>query len=1505
MSQDRRNLGALAPGDGPAVGAKRDAGDVSRAPGLEFSVVFGAVLGPPGTAAGGQGNSLSLPITGWVIDITASVIFILIVIFLILLVVRELKLRSARPRTPWSERPQTEAFDQLRMFGDRSYRWPSATAVGTPDPLGIYEFVEIIGRQIVNAGETSLAVAIDAEWGMGKSSAMWMLRQWLEQQGCLTIWFDAWKYRRSDMQRAFISTVIAGVPPTTWSRYLTPGSERLRLIKQTGDLIGKATRLGQVGTLIAAAFGDESYYRNKFEDDFHDVIKTWAEQQKGRRPLVVIFIDDLDRCQPAEVARVLETVKLFFDTPGCIFVFGYDALLVAKSIENDNHGIVRDGLIYLKKLVQFTFRLPQPSPDALRAFLDANIADRRLSSLLSHLHDETDYHALILQGTGGNLRDIKRFLDALVVSAQVIQRQLIDTSSYLALCLLVMLQVRWPRCHHDLERATRMEELRAFIAEIYWYLEQEEKRRAAQRVAWGEYPRASAETPPDAKANLAQSERAREREDDINLRMPWLKGNAELQAFLRRYQLRGLEDDIQRLIRTGLPMVDRAALAEDILAEEDEILFGARGFTPHPYMIPTATGQFTDLGSEFEQVMERLKSAQRGAVVTITGLGGIGKTTLAAIAAERLRDEGLYKDGIAWVVGAGRSDPVEVLRDALGQLMPRGELPDGATIEMFGNLAARWLKDKDVLVVIDGVEPSLPIEQVVATLRTAGATLLLTARQSLDALSSDRIVLTGLSPAEALDLFYSQIGRTPSTLSKSDREAAQRIVSALAFHPLLIRLAAAYAVQRLRSLSALALELSTPQAAGVTAAIQRSTGLLASDAHRLFAACGAFATRDCGQRALVALGNTIGIAQVEAKIEQLVASNLVERYTATDMPNLGDRERLALNPLVREHVIGLLQRAEESEREQVHNALSAYYARYCVDMAAIAPEALDRDAANIQAALVGALERNEDAQVTGIAVGLGLLWNARGNTEESLRLLPRALEAARRVAAQSGHREDELRVADIALIYAQAQRRDGQIEQARKTLEENLAARRELGDRRGEGRVLAQLGLMERLAGHMAEAARYFEQGLAIRQAEGDFAGEAYDLSQLGQIAKTRGHLDEAEQYFTRSLELRRKAGDRAGEADDLGYLGDVGRLRGDTDIAAGFFRQSLEKARAAGYPRAEATAYSHLGQLERVRGNLDQAQDYLEESLKIRRQMRDRRREGFDLGLLGRIEQARGRLDLAEERFTQSLEIAHAVQDIRGIAAVLSSLAQLDLARGNLARAEAYLTKSLPLRDETQDAQGKSVDLSQMGRLYLDRGDFEKAAQYFHESLEIDRASKDLPGEGVDLSQLALVAIEAGRPKDAESYLQSSLPIRRQVHDARGEGVDLSLMGRIAFEREQFQEAETHFQQSLALARQVQNRRGEGVNLRYLGLIAAQRGDLDQAEQWLRTSLDTAEQVQNGLDIADAKRELGRFLIRHRDQRDVGCTLLSEAVRRYHDVGASWWERRAREQAHALGCVV
>ncbi len=70
----------------------------------------------------------------------------------------------------------------------------------------------------------------------------------------------------------------------------------------------------------------------------------------------MIFIDDLDRCPVPRIVKVLETIKLFMDKKGCIFVIGAANKIIIKALKETYK---EDAEKFMAKIVQVTFNLPQ------------------------------------------------------------------------------------------------------------------------------------------------------------------------------------------------------------------------------------------------------------------------------------------------------------------------------------------------------------------------------------------------------------------------------------------------------------------------------------------------------------------------------------------------------------------------------------------------------------------------------------------------------------------------------------------------------------------------------------------------------------------------------------------------------------------------------------------------------------------------------------------------------------------------------------------------------------------------------------------------------------------------------------------------------------------------------------------------------------------------------------------------------------------------------------------
>jgi tetratricopeptide (TPR) repeat protein len=211
---------------------------------------------------------------------------------------------------------------------------------------------------------------------------------------------------------------------------------------------------------------------------------------------------------------------------------------------------------------------------------------------------------------------------------------------------------------------------------------------------------------------------------------------------------------------------------------------------------------------------------------------------------------------------------------------------------------------------------------------------------------------------------------------------------------------------------------------------------------------------------------------------------------------------------------------------------------------------------NLQAALEWTLDNRETEMSLELAGALWRYWWMHGHFNEGREWLERALAlpagpSAARGRALHGHG-----------ILAREQ---GDLEQARSSLEESLKIQRRLQDKTGLANVLNSLGMLCQYQKDYDQASTYYEESLAYRQETGDRRGIAVSLNNLAIVDYVRRNVARAEALYGKSLELFQEVQDARGIAAAQINLGYIMLELEDAGRADGYFRQSLAVSRSLG----------------------------------------------------------------------------------------------------------------------------------------------------------------------------------------------------------------------------------------------------------------------------------------------------------------------------------------------------
>lgn len=218
--------------------------------------------------------------------------------------------------------------------------------------------------------------------------------------------------------------------------------------------------------------------------------------------------------------------------------------------------------------------------------------------------------------------------------------------------------------------------------------------------------------------------------------------------------------------------------------------------------------------------------------------------------------------------------------------------------------------------------------------------------------------------------------------------------------------------------------------------------------------------------------------------------------------------------------------------------------------------------------------------------------------------------------------------------------------------------------------------------GEYALARSLFEKSLILCRAQQDREGEAASLGCLALVKKDQGETAKARHLFEESLALWRECNVPGEIASALGYLGILAATQGDYPAAGAFYTESLQRRREQNDRWGIAASLNNLGILARLEKRPERALAHLVESLSLRRELGDRRSTAITLNQLGYLALDMGDVMQARDYFSESLALCRQIGDRRSLAYSLEALAHLACREEETGRAVTLLAAAGALRD-------------------------------------------------------------------------------------------------------------------------------------------------------------------------------------------------------------------------------
>jgi non-specific serine/threonine protein kinase len=691
----------------------------------------------------------------------------------------------------------------------------------------------------------------------------------------------------------------------------------------------------------------------------------------------------------------------------------------------------------------------------------------------------------------------------------------------------------------------------------------------------------------------------------------------------------GGEDWIETLSRRGYRFVGPVREA------------AVRPFAPLPTdrkrtNLPESLTSFVGRERERAEIKQRLATTR---LVTLTGIGGLGKTRLSQQVGAEMLDA--HRDGV-WFVNLAPLGDQALVPSALAQVL---QVKETAGQPLLTALCDN-LRTRETLLILDNCEHVLDgcARMTEALLRdTAQVTVLATSREALHLaceyafplsplpLPDPRADSKSIARSDAVQLFTERARQHRPRLDLEAQRA--RVVAEICVQldgiPLALELAAARVavlpVEEIQRLLTERFRLLTsgdrglPRHQTLRAMLDWSYELLDDSERKLFARLSVFA----GGWTLETASQVCSGAPITKDDVVYVLIRLIEQSLVVAEED-GDRYRML--ETVRQYARERLQESGEAEQ---------WRERHLEYFLALAEKAkpgiegpqqrewlnrLETEHDNLRSALTWAT--GADA-VSGmrLASACWRFWLIRGYAREGLGWLSAVL-----ADAPAEHTKDRARALSAAATMARA---TSDFSKARTLYEDALLIWRELDNRHGVAGALGNLGMVSYDQGDYTEAITRHEESLTIWRELGDQIGIARTLLALGNVVYSQGDERAAESLYERSLAIARELGDQRAIAILLHNLGMVAAYhRRDYQAAKSLYEEALALRRELGDRSGIASSLNNLGAVAFEQGDHPSSKALLTESLAMHRDLANRQGMTECLEALASLALASGRFE-------------------------------------------------------------------------------------------------------------------------------------------------------------------------------------------------------------------------------------------------------------------------------------
>ncbi|MCL4528176.1 MAG: tetratricopeptide repeat protein [Chloroflexi bacterium] len=848
---------------------------------------------------------------------------------------------------------------------------------------------------------------------------------------------------------------------------------------------------------------------------------------------------------------------------------------------------------------------------------------------------------------------------------------------------------------------------------------------------------------------------------------------------------------------------------------------------------PLSTRVYVNRGSIETQVSSILKNNSKGGIVSLSGVGGVGKTELAKKIANELKDD---FDGVLWV-NLGEKEPIQILSDMVASCDI--ELPPVSDYGVMVDVLKTFFKTRRFLVILDDLRPNNSHALADFIPPSPPCSVLITSRiqQSSNLVPiNNAFILDQMTSEQALEIFVAILGKTIVDKEKLD---FLKLGDLCHWNPLAIEIAARQIrngiasaqelITRLERGGVMRLKIEGDKRLDLFNIIDLSYEELSTEYQKCLIMLGVFGPYSFDLPAVSAVLD-VDHEQAHQILDELVKYSFI-RILSTEPA------RYQIHDLIYEYINNKLSPTTKPSRKSAFDRmvqwLISLFDEYYSDLSAADVEL---ELENLRRAVEWLIAEKDGNRLAALATKTrNWILNRFQNFDEWEYWL---------VSAKEFGISDKRLEANVDLSLGDVYQFKKEIDNAFYSYNNALVIFRETGDRLGEANVLKAVGDVQQFRDERDAALQSYTRALVLFREVGDKLGEANVLKTIGDVQQFRGERDEALKSYSESITLFHKVGDKLGEANALKTIGDVQQFRGERDAALRSYNQSINLFHQVGAKLGEANVLKAIGDVQQFRREIDAALRSYNQALALFREVGDKLGEANVLKAIGDVQQYVKDLDSALASYNASLSLFRTIGAKLGEANVLQVLGDAHLFRDEPDAALVSYKDALNLFRSIGDRLGEANSLKRIGDIQQDKKDFDTAKSSYLESLDIYRQIGAKLGEANVLLNLGNVLQASNKTDEAISIYNEAISLYQAVGDQLGEANATSAIARRDLDLGKFASAEMEIQQAVKLRQQINDIYGIGADFGNFAIGLLKVGQIEKAKEYAQKARSIFEKL-------------------------------------------------------------